>query len=236
MDPYLRIIDRGTIFEAARHALDQYQWLVSPDFDQEGAVQAAERGLAAAPGATPLIAAARGFHAWLDQGGDRRAGRSALVRSLVPAPPSPGAFSVDCGRVIPRRGRLSLLRLAAGLSGGAGGGGRRWVAVAGYLGAPWCAARARLRWSPQGAHRVLQVRAAAEGENFAARICPSIGSNGVHVVFSIALSGKDQLKTKTHMSSAPYLKSGALAAQSRMSERALVSDACRRTGKVGGLA
>jgi hypothetical protein len=84
--------------------------------------------------------------------------------------------------------------------------------------------RALLRWSPQGAHRVLQVRAAVidgrlraghrsssttgcarrrKGENFAARICPSIGSNGVHVVFSIALSGKDQLKTKkSHVISA----------------------------------
>ena len=80
MDLSLSIMDRGAIFDAARHAFDQYQWLVSPDFDQEGVVQAAERGLAAASGATPLIAAARGFHAWLDQGGDRRPGRAALVR------------------------------------------------------------------------------------------------------------------------------------------------------------
>jgi hypothetical protein len=48
--------DRGSLFDAARHACDQYQWLVTPDFDQEGAVRAAEQVLAAAPGATPLLA------------------------------------------------------------------------------------------------------------------------------------------------------------------------------------
>ena len=54
MDHALRIIDRGVIFEAARHALDLHQWLVAPDFDQEGEVQRAETGpgAAAASGAT----------------------------------------------------------------------------------------------------------------------------------------------------------------------------------------
>ena len=99
MDGALRIIDRGVIFDAARHAFDQYQWLVTPDFDQEGEIQAAEKALTAAPGATPLLAAGRGFYAWIGGsghgaggnghrdgeahragGGDRRAGRAALVR------------------------------------------------------------------------------------------------------------------------------------------------------------
>jgi hypothetical protein len=80
MDPSLSMLDRGAIFDAARHAFDQYQWLVSTDFDQEGEVQAAEKCLLGASGATPLLAAGRGFHAWIDRGGDRRAGRSALVR------------------------------------------------------------------------------------------------------------------------------------------------------------
>jgi hypothetical protein len=92
MDPGLAMRDRGSIFDAARHAFDQYQWLVTPDFDQEGAVQAAEKVLAAAPGATPLLAGANGLHAWIggdghsggnghgDGGGDRRAGRAALIR------------------------------------------------------------------------------------------------------------------------------------------------------------
>ncbi|MEA2768809.1 MAG: hypothetical protein QOD93_1771, partial [Acetobacteraceae bacterium] len=31
MDPSLAMRDRGSLFEAARHACDQYQWLVTPD-------------------------------------------------------------------------------------------------------------------------------------------------------------------------------------------------------------
>ena len=35
MDGALRIIDRGMVFEAARHALTLHQWLVAPDFDPD---------------------------------------------------------------------------------------------------------------------------------------------------------------------------------------------------------
>ena len=42
MDPYLRIIDRGDILDKARAALTLHQWIVEPDFDQEGEVQRAE--------------------------------------------------------------------------------------------------------------------------------------------------------------------------------------------------
>ncbi len=81
MDSALRIIDRGAIFEAARHALGLHQWLTAPDFDQEGEVQRAEAALAAeAATATPLLAAASGFHAWIDAGGARAPMRAALVR------------------------------------------------------------------------------------------------------------------------------------------------------------
>jgi hypothetical protein len=66
-DARLGRVDRGAVIDAARHAFDQYQWLVFPDFDQEGVVQQAEAHLAgfSAVGETPLLAAARGFHAWL---------------------------------------------------------------------------------------------------------------------------------------------------------------------------
>jgi len=66
-------LDRGSVIDAARHAFDQYQWLVFPDFDQEGAVRQAAAHLAgfASPDETPLLAAARGVHAWL---GDRTSG------------------------------------------------------------------------------------------------------------------------------------------------------------------
>jgi hypothetical protein len=95
MDSSLRIIDRGFLFEApsagfpsadadgtlassARHALTQYQWLVTPDFDQEGEIRRAAAALAAAPG-HPLLAAAHASHAWLDIGG-RPPLRAALIR------------------------------------------------------------------------------------------------------------------------------------------------------------
>ena len=70
MDAKLGFVDRGAILDAARHAFDQYQWLVFPDFDQEGEVQQAEAHLAgfAGPGETPLLAGARGLHAWLGAG------------------------------------------------------------------------------------------------------------------------------------------------------------------------
>src|SRR5579863_5140474 len=38
MDGALRIVDRGQIFEAARAALTLHQWIVEPDFDQEGEI------------------------------------------------------------------------------------------------------------------------------------------------------------------------------------------------------
>lgn len=81
MDPYLRIIDRGRIFDAARTALDLHQWIVEPDFDQEGEVQRAEALLLAQPGTLPPpLAAARGFRAWIESGEGRAPMRSALVR------------------------------------------------------------------------------------------------------------------------------------------------------------
>ena len=82
MDHALRVIDRGVIFEAARHALAQYQWLVTPDFDEEGAVQATEKILSAQTG-TPLLAAASGLRHWIERGGGRPPVRSALVRFWV---------------------------------------------------------------------------------------------------------------------------------------------------------
>jgi hypothetical protein len=81
MDGALRIIDRGMIVDAARHALTLHQWITAPDFDQEGEVQAAERALDH-PSATaaPLLAAAFGMHRWLSDGGTRPPMRAALIR------------------------------------------------------------------------------------------------------------------------------------------------------------
>jgi hypothetical protein len=81
MDPYLRIIDRGAILDSARAALALHQWIVEPDFDQEGEVQRAEAMLALQPPSLPpLIAAARGLRAWVEAGDVRPAIRSAMIR------------------------------------------------------------------------------------------------------------------------------------------------------------
>ena len=82
MDGALRIIDRGAIFEAARHALTLHQWIVAPDFDQEGEVQVAEKALAhpSAAGGPAALAAALRMHAWLQDGGTRPPIRAALIR------------------------------------------------------------------------------------------------------------------------------------------------------------
>jgi hypothetical protein len=77
MDHALRIIDRGEIFEAAQSALALHQWIVDPDFDQEGEIQDAERHLAGAAG---LAGVGEAVWSWLDAGRTRPPVRSALVR------------------------------------------------------------------------------------------------------------------------------------------------------------
>ncbi len=78
MDGALRIIDRGAIFEAARHALVLHQWLTAPSDDQEAAIRDAAGSLAAH--GAPLLSAGLGAQAWLAQGGARAPLRAALVR------------------------------------------------------------------------------------------------------------------------------------------------------------
>jgi hypothetical protein len=81
MDPYLRIIERGQILDAARCALALHQWFCEPDFDQEGEIQRAEAVLAAqAQNLPPLLAAGLGFRDWIEAGEARTPMRVALVR------------------------------------------------------------------------------------------------------------------------------------------------------------
>jgi hypothetical protein len=77
MDHALRIVDRGQIFEAARNALTLHQWIVEPDFDQEGEIQEAERHLANAAG---LVGVGEALWSWLESGRTRPPVRGALVR------------------------------------------------------------------------------------------------------------------------------------------------------------
>jgi hypothetical protein len=85
MDGALRIIDRGMVFDAARHALTLHQWLAAPDFDQEGEVQRAQQTLPASARSdgSVLLAAAHGMHAWLEKGEARPPIRAALVRAWM---------------------------------------------------------------------------------------------------------------------------------------------------------
>src|SRR5882757_6598030 len=84
MDHAMRIIDRGVIFDAARHALTLHQWLTVPDFDQEGEVKQAEAVLATPEARlSPLLSAALGVHTWLDQEGKRPPIRAALIRYWI---------------------------------------------------------------------------------------------------------------------------------------------------------
>ena len=75
--PGVRIIDRCEVFEAARTALTLHQWIVEPDFDQEGEIQEAERYLA---NATGLVGVGEALWSWLDSGRTRPPIRVALVR------------------------------------------------------------------------------------------------------------------------------------------------------------
>ncbi len=80
MEGALHTVDRGAIFAAARTAFGLHQWLTAPDFDQERAVQAAERHLAAGPAPGTLLGAAVQVRSWLADGGARPAIRAALIR------------------------------------------------------------------------------------------------------------------------------------------------------------
>jgi len=76
-----QIDNRGAILGRARAALALHQWIVEPDFDQEGEVQRAEAMLAMQPKPLPpLIAAAQGLRAWIDTGETRAPMRSAMIR------------------------------------------------------------------------------------------------------------------------------------------------------------
>lgn len=77
----MRIIDRGDILDKAKFDLSLHQWIVEPDFNQEGEVQRAEAPLARQSASLPpLIAAAQGWRDWIEAGETRLAMRSAMIR------------------------------------------------------------------------------------------------------------------------------------------------------------
>lgn len=113
MDRASAVIDRGAIFEAARHALGLWRWFAHPDAAQTRAIERAAAALSASGHASPLLGAALGVRAWLDDGGDRAPLRAALAQHWQ---------------------RCGLMQLAAPLLTGTGAFGREarqieaWVA------------------------------------------------------------------------------------------------------------
>ena len=74
------MIDRGMLFAAAQHAFMLYRWFCGPDAGQRAAIEQAAAHLERVGGAySPLVGAALGVHAWLDQGGERPPIRVALT-------------------------------------------------------------------------------------------------------------------------------------------------------------
>ena len=87
------LIDRGAVFAAAHHAFALYRWFCRPDEAQQAAITEAAVHLDAVADAdhAPLLGAALGVHAWLDQGGERPPLRAALAaywvqRGVTPLP------------------------------------------------------------------------------------------------------------------------------------------------------
>jgi len=79
MDRVVAIIDRGAIFEAARHALGLWRWFARPDEAQTESIGCAAAALPAAGQGSPLLGAALGVRAWLDHDGERPPLRAALA-------------------------------------------------------------------------------------------------------------------------------------------------------------
>ena len=78
MDRAAAIVERGAIFEAARHAFSLWRWFARPDAGQTQAIEQAAAGLSASGHSAPLLGAALGIRAGLDRGGERPPLRAAL--------------------------------------------------------------------------------------------------------------------------------------------------------------
>jgi len=95
--------DRGGIFDAARHAVTHYQWLVAPDEEQEREIrEATSEILQSSQRTATLLGIAQGMHSWLDAGRGRAPMRAAIARrlgaTLLPYPaPLSGASALRAG-------------------------------------------------------------------------------------------------------------------------------------------
>jgi len=103
LDDTPALIDRGLLFDAARHAFGLYRWFCAPDEAQRAAIrQAADHLESVGDSHSPLLGAAFGAHAWLDQGGERPPFRAALAlywprrgMTALPCPLLTGVQALD---------------------------------------------------------------------------------------------------------------------------------------------
>src|SRR5271169_4432255 len=138
------LIDRGILFAAAQHAFMLYRWFCGPDMAQRAAIEQATAHLERDGGAySPLVRAALGGHAWLDQGGERPPIRGALALywqrrgvTALPCPLLTGASAL--GAETPWAREAWIGHFLAALAQEAADG----LALLAQLERQWCAARA----------------------------------------------------------------------------------------------
>ena len=157
MDRAAAIIDRGAIFEAARHAFGLWRWFTQPDAAQTQAIEHAAAALSANGQASPLLGAALGVRAWLDDGGERPPLRAALARHwqhcgllpiAVPLVTGAQAFSAT-----PRPTELWTAEFLAALAEEAEAG----IALLRRLERQWLAARAAIRGRRRDSHAAVAI-------------------------------------------------------------------------------
>lgn len=158
MDRAEAMIDRGAIFEAARHALSLWRWFARPDDAQSEAIEQAAAALAASASPSPLIGAALAAHAWLDQGGERPALRAALAQhwqrgGLMPvaAPLLTGTRAL--GGDMPRQKEPWIVAFLTALAEEAQAG----LALLRLIEREWFAARSAVRGRRRDSHAAAAV-------------------------------------------------------------------------------
>ena len=158
MDRAAAIIDRGAIFEAARHAFQLWGWFARPDAAQMQAIERAAAALSASGHASPLLGAALAVRAWLDQGGGRPPLRAALALhwqrcglTHVKAPLLTGAQAF--GGEMPRQIDDWVAEFLAALAEEAEAG----IALLHLLECEWFAARAAIRGRRRDSHAAAAV-------------------------------------------------------------------------------
>ena len=158
MDRAAAIIDRGAIFEAARHAFELWGWFARPDAAQMQAIERAAAALSASGHASPLLGAAFAVRAWLDRGGDRPPLRAALplhwqrcglMHVRAPLLTGAAAFRADAPQPI----EAWLAEFLAALAEEAEAG----IALLRLLEREWFAARAAIRGRRRDSHAAAAV-------------------------------------------------------------------------------